>query len=138
MGGVAAADVFGHPPDVFPFPNNADLNFLVGKEVGQIALDPWSIQFRFVDEWQITVQGAFEHTSVDGVTHIHQDGERQDTGAIFIRDILQQKVARIEVERFRLTLFFENLAVLSFLSDEGPHECGQIYHPGFLSDGIIF
>ena len=63
-----------------PFPPEGDLQFLVGLEVGQVCLDPWSTQLRFSDGGQITLEGPFEHCDVQGAWHAHQSDETQDLG----------------------------------------------------------
>jgi hypothetical protein len=53
---VARKPDVGHSVYMYPFPPSDDLRFLVGETIGQIALDPWSLQFRFADGGQITVE----------------------------------------------------------------------------------
>lgn len=48
------------------FPSATDLQFLVGKELSQVALDPHSVQFRWWQGGQITVMGELEHVDEDG------------------------------------------------------------------------
>lgn len=58
-----------------PFPPAAELQFLVGLEVGQICLDPWSTQLRFADGGRIMIEGPFDHQDADGQVHAHQAGK---------------------------------------------------------------
>jgi hypothetical protein len=116
-----------------PFPPSAELQFLIGLEVGQVCLDPWSTQFRFVDAGQITVEGPFEHVDVAGQSHLHQAKSEQDTGPVFLRDLIQQRITKLESDRFRLTISFSNGSMLRIASEEGPFENGHIDHPaGFV------
>src|SRR4051794_6108752 len=106
-----------------PFPPVADLLFLVGEEVGQIALDARSLQFRFVNGAQITVEGYIEHVDVAGETHRHDCRAR--TGApIYLHQLLQHRITAVEAEPFCLSMTFENGALLRIFSDEGRYECG--------------
>lgn len=120
------------------FPPASDLQFLVGLEIGQICLDPWSTQLRFANGGQITVEGPFEHWDAEGHLHSHQAGDEQDRGAVFLRDLLQQQITLFELEPTRLTLVFGNGARLRIVSEEIPYESGQIYPPGREEKPIIF
>lgn len=121
-----------------PFPPASDLQFLVGLEVGQICLDPWSTQLRFADGGRITIEGLFDHRDAQGQLHTHQTGEGQDQGAVFFRDLIQQQITALESEPRRLTLVFGNGARLRIVSEEIPYESGQIYPPGREDQPIIF
>jgi hypothetical protein len=121
-----------------PFPPAAELQFLVGLEVGQICLDPWSTQLRFADGGRITIEGPFDHHDADGQVHAHQAGEGRDQGPVFFRDLIQQQIILVESEQRRLTLVFGNGARLGIVSEEIPYESGQIYPPGREDRPIIF
>ena len=121
-----------------PFPPASDLQFLVGCEVGQICLDPWSTQFRFADGGRITIEGPFEHRDARGQLHAHQNREDRNQGAVYFRDLIQQQITHLESEPKRLTLVFENGARLRIASEEIPYESGQIYPPGREDQPIIF
>ena len=121
-----------------PFPPSATVGFLVGLEIGQVCLDPWSTQFRFADGGRIMIEGAFEYIDLGGRTHAHQSGDAQDTGPVFFREMLQQRIVSLEAEPFVLTLRFGNCTALRIHSDEGRYECGQIYPPGDPLKLIVF
>jgi hypothetical protein len=125
-------------PVMHPFPAPEDLQFLIGLEVGQVCLDPWSTQFHFSEGGQITIEGQFEHVDAQGRSHIHQSGDEQDVGPVFLRALTQQRVEALEVEPFNLTLRFSSGETLRVKSDEGPHEYGQIYPPGRPDKPIVF
>lgn len=108
------------------FPPASELHFLIGKEIGQICLDPWSVQIRFVDEGQITIEGRFEHLDARGQAHEHHAGEDRDTGPLYMCELLQERISELEAEPLRLTLKFSNGASLRIHTDEGPHENGNI------------
>lgn len=121
-----------------PFPPLAELQFLIGLKVGQICLDPWSTQFRFTDGGRITVEGPFEHLDAQARLHRHQAADEQDRGAVFLCELIQQRIAHLDVEPSRLILSFDNGARLAMLSETIPFESGQIYPPGREDDPIVF
>jgi len=121
-----------------PFPPPDALAFLVGKEIGQIALDPWGAQFRFSDAGCISIGGKFEHLDATGQSRSHQDCDEQDRGPVFFRDLLQQSIVRVAVEPLLLTLTFTNGSVLRIYSDEGPYECGLISRSDDPADAMVF
>ena len=121
-----------------PFPDADSLRFLVGLEVGQVCLDPWTIQLRFSEGGQITIEGEFHHSDAHGDLHIHNAGEERDTGPVHLRELVQERISDLTVTPLRLTLLFTNGATLNVLTDEGPYECGQIYPPGQPDRPIIF
>jgi hypothetical protein len=121
-----------------PFPPEDALRFLIGKEIGQIALDPWSVQFRFADQGRITVQGKFEHRDARGEEHAHQHGEYRDVGPVFFWELVQRVITGVQREAFCLSLTFDNGSVLRIHSEEGPYEHGQIYRSSAPDDLIVF
>jgi hypothetical protein len=114
------------------------LQFLVGLEVGQIRLDPWSIQVRFSDGGHITIEGPFEHVDTQGRSHMHQVRDEQDRGPVFLRELVQQRITMLQSEDTRLTVAFSNGAFLRLCSDTVPYESGQIYPPGREQNPIVF
>lgn len=121
-----------------PFPSARALQFLIGLEVGQICLDPWSTQIRFSEGGQITIEGPFEHVGTDGTAHMHQEGEEQDFGPVFLRELIQQRITGLESDPASLTLTFGNGAVLRIWSEAIPYESGQIYAPSEGTSPIVF
>jgi hypothetical protein len=129
--GRTNSKVSGHLVEMYEFPTSADLQFLLGKTLGQIALDPWSLQFRFVDGGQITVEGRIEHIDASGLSHPHDCQER--TGeALFLHQLLFQAVTEVHTEPICLSLTFADGAILRIFSGLGGLECGQI---NFLKSG---
>jgi len=120
-----------------PFPPASELQFLIGLEVGQICLDPWSTQVRFADGGQMTITGRFEHMDVRGLSHWHQAEEEQDLGPVYLRDLLQQRITFLQREPNCLTLGFGNGAILRIWSEISAYENGGIFPPG-EGDAIIF
>jgi hypothetical protein len=110
----------------------------VGLEIGQICLDPWSTQLRFSDGGQITIEGPFEHLDAKGRSHLHQAGDEQDLGPVFLRELVQQRITMLQSEPVRLTLAFGNGAILRISREEVPYEHGQIYPPDRQQSPIVF
>ena len=107
------------------FPPAPALSFLVGQHIGQIALDPFSLQFRFEGGGQITVEGKIEHIDEGGSIHLH-DCQDLKGNALYLHQLLQQPISAMEVEPFCLTLRFASGAELRIFSELNAYECGQI------------
>ena len=110
------------------FPPAEALSFLVGLKIGQIALDPWSLQFRFEDGGQITVEGKIEHIDEGGAVHPHDCGNR-DGNPLYLHQLLQQPIRALYVEPLCLSLTFASGAKLRIFTVVDTFECGQIYPP---------
>jgi hypothetical protein len=108
-----------------PFPPATGLQFLVGEVMGQIALDPYSIQLRFADGGQISVEGRLEHVDGTGQAHSY-NCQASDGTAIYLHQLLQHRIVTVEVEPFCLTMIFDDGARLLIFSEVGPYECGHI------------
>jgi hypothetical protein len=108
-----------------PFPPTAELQFLVGEAISQIAPDPWSLQFSFESGDSITVEGRIEHVDESGVTHSHncQDGIGE---ALCLNQLLQHPISKVDAEPLCLSLTFASGATLRIFSELGKYECGQI------------
>jgi hypothetical protein len=113
------------------FPPNADLQFLLGETLGQIALDPWSLQFRFAGGGQITVEGRIEHVDASGATHSH-DCQKRTGEALYLHQLLQHPITAVDAEPLCLSLTFADGAILRIFTVLGGFECGQII---FLTRG---
>lgn len=109
-----------------PFPPISELQFLIGKEIGQVCLDPWGIQLRFEGGGRILLQNHVEHVDAAGRVHLYQDGDQRDLGPVFLRDVLLERIVKVDAEPFSLTLGFSNGVRLRVQSDDGPYECGLI------------
>jgi hypothetical protein len=118
------------------FPPSADLQFLLGETFGQIALDPWSIQFRFAAGGQVTVEGQIEHVDEGGSTHPH-DCENRTGEALYLHQLLQHPITAVDAEPLCLSLTFASGAILRIFTELGGFECGQIYPPKPSGRGII-
>lgn len=122
---------------MYQFPPNADLQFLLGETFGQIALDPWSLQFRFADGGQITVEGRIEHVDADGLTHSH-DCQKRSGEALYLHQLLEHSITAVDAEPLCLSLTFANGAILRIFTELGGFECGQINFLGRDRGYIVF
>jgi hypothetical protein len=112
-----------------PFPPTAALQFLIGEEIGQICLDPNGLQFRFAAGGQISVQCETEYVDRTGSSHSY-DCVAWTGGALYLHQLLQRRITKVEAEPLRLSLTFDNGAVLNIFSEKSPYECGQIVPVG--------
>jgi len=112
-----------------PFPPADELQFLIGEEVSQVCLDPYGLQFRFVSLGQISVDWRIEHVDRDGQSHVH-DCQAQTPEALYLQQLLQHRITKVETEPYCLSLTFDDGAVLQVFSYDGPYECGHIWSSG--------
>lgn len=108
-----------------PFPPPAELQFLIGRELEQICLGTWQVQFLF-DKASISVESDLEHIDKSGTLRRHNTDEDR-LAPILLHHLIGQKIRLIEVEPLRLTLVFDRGDIIRILTEEGPYECGQIY-----------
>jgi len=119
-----------------PFPPSSELQFLIGKELAQVVLDPHSVQFRWLDGGQITAQHDFDHVDEDG--RVHRYDCRAFAGPpLLLHRLIQKKILMLEAAPFCLTLMFEGGQILRLRSEEGPYECGLIQVADDLAAGYI-
>lgn len=118
------------------FPQSHELQFLVGSELAQIALDPNSVQFRWSQGGQITVTGDLEHVDEDRIVHLY-DCAAHTGPPLLLHRLLMKKIVMIEVQPLCLTLGFEGGQQLRLRSEEGPWECGLISLSDDPADGRI-
>jgi hypothetical protein len=119
-----------------PFPPAASLQFLVGEVIGQICLDPNTLQFRFEDGGQITVEHRIEHVDLSGAAHPYECGRRE--GPIFLHQLVQNRIDKVEVRGLCLSLGFDGGAVLRIFSEAVPYESGHIYRANKTAEPIVF
>jgi len=120
------------------FPSASELAFLVGREIQQICLDPWSVQFRFRPAGQITVESLFEHVTASGEVYRHEVGNREG-GPLFLYEFMQQTIADIAVQDDWLTLVMANGARLRIFAEVGgQYESGQIHETDDLRFCTVF
>jgi hypothetical protein len=118
------------------FPAEAQLQFLVGKEVGQIRLDPHSVQFIFWNGGMIHVDHDFVHVADDKKSY-DCDCTAHTAPPLLLHRLIAKTITLFEVEPLRLTLAFNDGQKLILHSEEGPHECGQFWFSDDIADGYI-
>lgn len=122
---------------MYAMPEASALQSLIGREVGQIALDPHSVQFRLEG-------GGFIRSDFD-IEHVDEDGAvwRYDCVAhtgppLLLRRLLRKAVSGLQTEGHCLTLTFEGGAELRLFSEIGPYECGVIQLTDDQSNYIVY
>lgn len=118
------------------FPPASELQFLVGKQVSQIALDPHSVQFRWDGGGQITAQWDLEHVDQDGSVHRY-DCVAHTAPPLALHRLLNASVSMIDVQPLCLTLEFDGGQLLRLFTEVGNYECGLIQFTENLADGWI-
>jgi hypothetical protein len=118
------------------FPPADELEFLIGAELQQIALDPWSLQFRFADGGSITVEGRIEHVEESGSIYSH-DCQKRVGKALYLHQLLQHPITAVSAEPFCLSLIFASGAILRIFSELSQYECGQIFPSQQSGRGFI-
>lgn len=120
------------------FPPASDLQFLIGREIQQICLDPWSVQFRFHPVGQISVESLFEHVTASGETHRHEVADRE-ARPLHLYEIMQQPIVDIAVQDDWLTLLLGNGAKLRIFAEVGgQYESGQIHEGADMRFCTVF
>ncbi len=113
-----------------PFPAASDLQFLIGKELEQIGLGYWQIQFNF-DGARIIADGDIEHVASDGAVRRHNT-DAQRLAPIYLHHLLGQRVRALNVDAHCLTIMFVGGDMVRIFGDDGAYECGQIYNGDIL------
>ncbi len=118
------------------FPASTDLNFLIGKEVGQVCLDPNSVQLVFWNGGRIHIDYEFEHIAEDGKSYPY-DCTAYSGPPLLLHRLIAKSIASFDVTPLRLTLNLNDGQKLVLHSEEGPYECGQIWLGDDPAEGYI-
>jgi len=118
---------------MYEFPPATDLQFLLGKAISHVSLDPYSIYFR-LGTAQITSEDKIEYIDAAGVHRLY-DCQTYRGQALHLQNLLEHRISLIESENLCLSLTFENGAILRIFSEIGRYECGHI---GYENRLIIF
>ncbi|MEO1729949.1 MAG: hypothetical protein AAFR64_04355 [Pseudomonadota bacterium] len=116
------------------FPPTSELDFLIGKEVAQVAFVTDGIRFIWWEGGEIRVTSDFEHKDQKGVCYRLGDVFRDPPS--LLHRLIQSKVSAIQVNDCSLTLTFDDGQELIFDST-GIGENGLIQIGADLSDGWI-
>lgn len=107
------------------FPPAADLHFLIGKQLGQVCLDPQSVQLHFWNGGGIHIEHDIEHVAKDGEAYRY-DCKAHTGPPLLLHRLIARTIASIDVEPLRLTLHFDDTQRLILHTEESPYECGHI------------
>lgn len=118
------------------FPTSAELDFLIGKEIGQICLDPNSVQILFCNGGRIHIEHEFEHIAEDGRSYLY-DCAACSGPPLLLHRLIAKTITSLDVTPLRLTLNLSDSQKLILQSEEGPYECGQIWLADNLAEGYI-
>ncbi len=109
---------------------NIDLSFLSGREVTQVAIGVYQIQFHFDEDVAIYVEGEFSY--FDGKDELHwkpEPGTSNTAGRTAA--LLATTIDRFEAhEDGTLRLFFSNGHQLTIADSSNEYESYQITCPG--------
>lgn len=118
------------------FPNASELQFLVGKQICQVVLNPNAVQFRWVKGGQITAECDIEHVDESGHTH-NYDCAAFTGPPLLLHRLVMKTVVALAVEPARLTLGFSGGQQLRFVARLGAGENGSIMFGDDQADGYI-
>lgn len=120
------------------FPDAAELQFLVGRQLSEIVLQPNAVQFRWWEGGQITAMFDIEHVDEDGRNHRY-DNAAFTGSPLLLHRLLSKRIVMLHVEAFCLTLGFEGGQQLRFFAATGRGENGLIMFGANLEeDHIVF
>ena len=119
------------------FPPAADLNFLIGKELGQVCLDPNSVQLHFWNGGGIQIEHEFDHV-VGGEHSSRYDCVAHTGPPLLLHRLIARTIESFDVAPLQLTLIFDDSQRLILHSVEGPFECGRIRLSDNPSEMIIY
>jgi Family of unknown function (DUF6188) len=110
--------MYGLKPDV-------DLNFFIGKELIQLAVGPYDVQFHFHESVWLSVQSRTEHISKE-IVHEWDGDANQPLAAGSLLGLISSSVISLQGESDgTLTLTFSNGDVVTVFDQEG-YEAYQI------------
>ena len=105
-------------------PPASELRHLVGDTLMQVCLDPFSTQFHF-ERNNITSALAVEQIEPDGTTWNYKC-VAAEAPATMLHRLVGKRVTSISSDGLRMSIGFDNGAVLHVLSELGPYEAGRI------------
>jgi hypothetical protein len=106
------------------FPEQALLQFLVGRTVGNVVFQPYSIDFTLDDNSYLVVEHLLEYVGQHGA--VERLNPQEGFGATALHRIVSRVVTSVVREPFSLTLHFDNGHSLKVHSIPGRYESGHI------------
>lgn len=111
--------MYGLKPDV-------DLSFFLGKELIQVAVGPYDVQFHFHESVSLSVQNRIEHIS-EGVETEWDGDENKPLAAASLLGLIGSSVTSVQGDSDgTLTLRFSNGDLLRVFDDNEHYESYQI------------
>jgi hypothetical protein len=110
------------------FPEQAELQFLVGRSVSNVIFQPYSIDITFDDNSYIVAEHLLEYVGQHGA--VERLNPQEGFGATALHSIVTRVVTSVIRQPFSLTLRFDNGHSLNVLSIPGRYESGQIWTRG--------
>jgi hypothetical protein len=112
---------------VYGIPASLDLSFLTNKELIQVAVGQFQVQFHFMENIAINVENMFVYHSADGMT-IWRPNELAAAAAPL--KLVGRSVAKVWTDPKTLWLEFDNGDKLSIVDDSHEHESFTVTRPG--------
>ena len=120
-----------------PFPPAEDLSFLVGNELSNVTLQPYQVDFHFVQGSTLIIELGLEFIDLDGRTQVHDPQHRLGPDPVRFHTLIGERVSQLDRSDYRLTLTFDSGRKLTVLSDERPYEAGHITVCGYDARGVL-
>lgn len=114
-----------------PFPPIEQLNFLIGMELSNITLQPYSVVFLFVEGALVVCEHGVEYESILGYKFNHDPQKRLGPDPIHFHSLIGKHITKLEaLTEYSLEITFEGGEHLILLSKTGSYESGQITGEG--------
>ncbi len=109
---------------MYEFPPTSELNHFIGDTLMQVCLDPHSTQFRF-ERNRLLSELALEQVQPDGAVWRYECTAHEG-GPVMLHRLIGKKIVSVQSEKLRLSIVFDNGAVLHVMSDLGQYEAGNM------------
>jgi len=115
---------------MYGFKEDLDVSFLVGLELGQVAIGEYQVQFGFDQDTPISVELFFRYTSAEGSVEWTQQPQSSKAAAATLNLLGASVVAATIVDPKTLELEFSNGDRLQLLDVSERYESLSITRPG--------
>jgi len=115
---------------MYGFKKDLDVSFLVGLELGQIAIGQYQVQFGFDQDTRISVELFFRYTSAEGTVEWTQQPQSSKAAAATLNLLGASVVAATIADAKTLNLEFSNGDRLQLLDVSEQYESLSITRPG--------
>jgi len=110
---------------MYAFPPAANVQCFVGDEIGQVLLDPHSVQFSFASGRRLMAELGLEQIEPNGTVWAY-DCEAAEGPPVILHRLVYRPIVAVERNDFRLTFRIEGGSALVVLSELGPYEAGHM------------